>query len=142
MAAPKHNLYALGNNGGRPKIYEDPQELEAKCEQYFLWCIENKVNLTITGLGLFLGFSSRNTIDEYSKRDEFSSIIKRAKFVVENSYEQQLDSFKYGGAVFALKNMGWKDQVDSNITQTITTVTPKVVELGPKIAGSEQEIID
>ena len=141
MGAPKHNLFALGNNGGRPKIYEDPLVLEQQCEQYFLWCIENKVNLTITGLGLYLGFSCRETINEYAQRQEFSAIIKRAKFVVENSYEQNLDTFKYGGAIFALKNMGWKDQVDQNITQTITNVTPQVIESPVKLSGSEQDVV-
>lgn len=140
MAAPKHNLYALGNNGGRPKIYENPEDLEKKCEEYFVWCIDNKVNLTITGLGLFLGFSSRNTIDEYAQRKEFSSIIKRAKFVVENSYEQSLDTFKYGGAVFALKNMGWKDQQEQTINQTITNVTPQVIDTGVKLSNSENDV--
>lgn len=140
MAAPKHNLFALGNNGGRPKIYEDPKVLEERCEQYFLWCIENKVNLTITGLALFVGFSSRETLNDYGSKQEFSDVIRRAKLVVENGYEQNLDTFKYGGAIFALKNMGWKDQQDQNITQTITTVNPQVVQTNIPLADSEEGI--
>lgn len=112
MAPPVGNKFALGNGGGRPAHFETPEDLQAKCISYFDYCIEQKEKATITGLALFLGFASRSSFDDYDKRsDEFSYIIKRAKLVVENSYElsgQTID-------IFALKNMGWKDKQEMDL---------------------------
>lgn len=125
MAAPKHNLYALGNNGGRPRIYENPEDLEIEIVKYFEYCIEKKVNITISGLTLFIGFNSRETLHLYEKRQEFMDIIKRARLSVTEAYEQELYSFKFGGAIFALKNIdkdNWKDKTEQEVSQTITNV--------------------
>lgn len=125
MAAPKHNLYALGNNGGRPRLYENPEDLESKVVDYFQNCIEDKHNPTISGLTLFLGFNSRDTLHSYKDRQEFSDILKRATMAIEMSYENELYSFKFGGAIFALKNINkeyWKDKTEQEVKQTITNV--------------------
>jgi len=116
MAAPKGNLYALGRGGGRPRIYGSPEELELEIMAYYDDCLEKKTDPTITGLALYLGFNSRNMLYEYRDREEFSGIIKRAMLCVEMHYESALHTFKYGGAVFALKNMGWKDRTETDIT--------------------------
>lgn len=109
MGAAPHNKYALGNKGGRPPIYNSPEELAIEIHNYF----EQDSKATITGLALFLGFESRSSLDDYSKRsDEFSFIIKRAKLAVENSYEQSGQAFD----IFALKNMGWRDKVETGFT--------------------------
>lgn len=138
--APKGNRFALGNNGGAPAIYATADELAEKIKKYFDEASENKWDLTITGLVLYLGFCSRQSLYDYSAKEEFSYIIKRAQLAIENGYEHGLHTFKYGGSVFALKNMGWKDQQDQNITQTIVSVTPNVINSGPAIAGSESEV--
>lgn len=142
MAAPKNNLYALGNTGGAPRKYETPEDLEARCDEYFKFCIETKENPKITGLALFLGFCDRQSLFDYEKLKEFSCIIKRAKLGVESHYEDGLNTFKYGGSVFALKNMGWKDQQEQTIHQTITTVTPMVISSDTPLSNSESQIKD
>ncbi len=114
MAAEKGNKYAIGNNGGRPPIYDDPIILHDKCIEYFESCIETPEKATITGLALFLGFCSRGTLNEYAKKDKFSDIIKRAMLTVENSYETSGNTFD----IFALKNMGWKDKTEVEATNT------------------------
>jgi hypothetical protein len=107
MAASKGNKYALGNDGGRPSTFETPEKLLSQVISYFDYCNESNEKATITGLTLYLGFSSRSSLDDYSSRsEEFSYIIKRSKLAVENSYElsgQTID-------IFALKNMGWTDK--------------------------------
>ncbi len=123
MAAPRGNVYGLGNDGGRPPHYEEPQELHDKCAEYFVYCEEDKVKVTITGLALFLGFCSRSSFDDYAKRSEaFSYIIKRAKLAVSNSYEN------HGNAIdiFVLKNMGWHDK--TVVEQTNIDKTPPKIE--------------
>lgn len=107
MAAHLGNRYALGNNGGRPKHFETAEGLLTEVKSYFEYCHTSKEKPTITGLTLYLGFSSRSSLDDYCKRsEEFSYILKRSKLAVENSYElsgQTID-------IFALKNMGWRDK--------------------------------
>jgi len=109
MAAAKGNKYALGNNGGRPAFYENAEQLLEQVVLYFDECNENAIKTTVTGLTLFLGFSSRSSLDAYEKKgEEFEYIIKRAKLAVENGYEisgQTID-------IFALKNMGWRDRTE------------------------------
>lgn len=125
MAAPKGNKFALGNNGGRPPVFETPEQLEEKCLEYFNSCIENGEKATITGLTLFVGFCSRSSWDDYEKRDMFSYIVKRANLTVQCSYENSGTTFD----MFALKNMGWKDKQE--VEQTIKDITP------PKITYSD-----
>jgi hypothetical protein len=124
MAAPKYNLYALGNSGGRPPHYKTPEELHQKIVEYFDFCVSNKENITITGLALFLGFSSRTSFTDYLNRsEEFSNIIKRARMSVEKAYENNLHGFAWAGAAFALRNINgqdWKEETTQ--TQVITDV--------------------
>lgn len=122
-AAPKYNLYALGNNGGAPKKFATPEAFDAKAKEYFDWCIENKHEISINGLALFMGFYDKKGLKNYIDYDEFLPYIKRALTTVELSYELDLRTFKFGGAVFALKNMGWTDVTHQEVTQTINNVS-------------------
>ena len=112
------NKFELGNLGGRPPHYDNPEVLESKCLDFFNYCIENKEKATITGLCLYLGFSDRSSLIDYSKKDGFSHIIKRAKLTVENSYEQHGQTID----IFALKNMGWKDKTEVEQTTKVIKV--------------------
>lgn len=122
MAAPEGNKFAIGNNGGRPMHYETPVDLYNKIIQYFDWVEkENKGKISITGLCLFLGFESRKSLFDYEEREEFSTLIKRARLAVENYYEEKLTAMSFGGSIFALKNMNsefWKDKIEQEIKQT------------------------
>lgn len=124
------NKYALGNNGGRPRHYTDPEVLAQTIDDYFEWCkgeyeestevdesgIKKKIYSresephTVTGLCLYLGFSNRGSLDDYEKLPEFSHIIKYARMRVERAYESRLHAQAPTGAIFALKNMGWTDK--------------------------------
>ena len=124
--------------GGRPPLFKDASELEKRIEDYFQKCqpeilkdqngdmIISKSGLpavklnppTITGLALYLGFCSRQSIYDYENRnDEFSYIIKRARLMCENFIEENAYSGNIppAPAIFALKNYGWKDTQDWNL---------------------------
>ena len=60
---------------GRPKIYDNPEELQDAVDLYFEETSPTEV--TITGLALFLGFADRQSLYDYEKNDQFSCIIKR-----------------------------------------------------------------
>ena len=123
MAAPKGNKFALGlTTNGRPPIYKTPEELEIKINDYFESLYDKDSGefyerATITGLSLYLGFDSRKSFYNYGEKKDFLHIIKRAQQVVEMSYENMLGSKAAGGAIFALKNMGWKDRTEQEISK-------------------------
>ena len=111
MGAPKGNKFALGNNGGRPRKYETPEEMETVLTEYFQECTDNDEWPLVTGLTLYLGFAGRKSLYEYiNKYKEFSNLLKRALTTVELAYESKLSTTTPTGAIFALKNMGWRDK--------------------------------
>jgi hypothetical protein len=118
MAAPKGNKYSLGNfNAGQPPIFETPEELWNKALEYIESKISSKgTHATISGLSFHLGFASRQSFYDYEDRQEFSYTIKRLRTFIESCYENNLYSGAPAGAIFALKNMGWKDRVDTDLT--------------------------
>ena len=96
-------------NSGRPPIYSDVSEIIPKLEDWEKKIIAGE-KPTVTGLCLALDFESKDTLYNYSRKDEFSYPIKRALLIVENGYESALRENNATGSIFALKNMGWKDQ--------------------------------
>ena len=99
------------NKGGRPRTIESPEEMDRLVDEYLEKCEEEKTPITLTGCILHLGLHSRESLDEYGRReDKFSDSIKRIKMIVENAYELNLHGTTSTGSIFALKNMGWKDK--------------------------------
>jgi len=124
----KGNIFSVGNNGGAPPKFKTPEDLYDKITEYF----EDKGPQydedgtfthydcpAVTGLALYLGFCDRQSLYDYEKRAEFSCIIKRARTCIENHYENSLNGKACTGAMFALKQMGWKD--NSEITHNDLT---------------------
>lgn len=101
---------------GRPLKFETSESLESEIQAYFDKQIADKKPITISGLAYYLGFDSRQSIYDYKEREEFSYILKRATFFVESQYEDKLSGTTPTGAIFALKNMGWRDKVETGFT--------------------------
>ena len=142
MAAPKFNLYALGNNGGRERIFATPEELEEKVIEYFNWCVQTKTEIAKNGLELFIGFNSRSTWSNYMKREEYLDILNRAKKAVVYSYELDLRSFKFGGAIFALKNLDPDNYVDKVETENKSIITNVTATFGATIQPAQESSDD
>ena len=87
--------------------------------------------VSITGLVLSCGFSDRQSFYDYQNKPEFSCIIKRARLMVENEYEYKLQQNNPSGAIFALKNMNWKD------TQTIQNENKEVKTFSDMYGNTE-----
>ena len=96
------------------------EDVERIINQYFSITPEN--DYTITGLALLFG--SRQSLIDYENRDDYSDIIKTAKLRVENSYEKQLRGKNSVGAIFALKNFGWKDEHTTEHKGEVTVGSP------------------
>lgn len=95
---------------GRPRRLASPRQFDEAANNYFAHCRENNLPLTMSGLALAMGFSSRQAFNAYEKYQGFSEAVKRARLAVENAYETRLHSASCSGAVFALKNFGWEDK--------------------------------
>lgn len=100
---------------GRPPKFKSVKELQKKIDAYFVRCEKEDEPLMITGLALALD-TTRDTLMDYEGKDEFSDTIKKAKLKIEHAYE--LRNIKRGNAgdIFALKNFGWKDKTESDVT--------------------------
>lgn len=107
-----------GNPDGRPPLFSTPEELEAKIAEYFesvdLANVDRKEPLlpTINGLVYHLG-CHRDSFNEWTRKPLFSDIVKRALTKAAIEWENRLAGNNSTGAIFWLKNQGWKD------TQTI-----------------------
>lgn len=99
---------------GRPLKIETPKQMEKILNNYFETTEENKI--TITGLCLALDLD-KTTFYDYEKREGYEDIVKRARLIVENSYELSLRENGRTGDIFALKNFGWVDKQEQEITQ-------------------------
>lgn len=137
----KKNVYKKREDGkndtGRPAFYKTPEELQAKIDEYFktqcktvpILDSEGKPLMTtkgfpvvelnpptMAGLALYLGFTNRTSLYEYSWKGNFSDTIKKAISRVEEYAEKQLTSGSATGAIFWLKNHGWADTTKQELT--------------------------
>lgn len=149
---------------GQPPLFDSPELMQEKINEYFeyikgekdtKWIVDSddkgipqdkEVEFwvrqpeppTITGLCLFLGFESRQSFYDYGNRDKFSYTIKRARMMVENSYELAMYYAKNPtGAIFALKNLGWSDKQE--IDHTTKGESINIVSLGVGQKPSNEE---
>lgn len=87
---------------------------------------------TVTGLSLHVGFSSKSTLYEYSKKIEFSDSIKKGLTRIEKFHETKVTyGDKCTGNIFALKNFGWKDNV--GVDHTTNGESMNIITLGSGI---------
>ena len=124
---------------GRPPKYKTVEELQKLIDRYFRSCWTQKLDMfgapifikdskgkktdkkvvvqsrpyTIVGLAIAIG-TTRETLLDYEKKDEFSDTIKRAKQMCHGYAEESLYMGKNPtGAIFNLKNnYGWKDKTE------------------------------
>ena len=71
-----------------------------------------------SGLALYMGFASRDSLNDYKKKEGFSDPIKKALLRIEKKYEEAMMK-QPAGSIFALKNFGWADRQDINQTTKI-----------------------
>jgi len=116
--------------GGRPKAFNSPEELQEAINEYFEYCDSQKeisINdkgqtkviqkpYTISGLCVFLDIT-RETLNEYSKKQEYSDTIKKARQIVESYVEENslIGRLNPVVSIFNLKNnFGWVDKIEVN----------------------------
>lgn len=129
-------------------MYKSKEEIQEKIDAYFKECeghilrdsednpvydkyghpvIIGQRPLTITGLALALGFTSRRALLNYQDKEEFVHTITRAKAKVEQYAEERLfDKDGANGAKFSLANNfeGWKEkqQIEADLNAVTINV--------------------
>lgn len=125
---------------GRPRLYDNPEDMQKDIQEYFDSCWQYKFNkdgevvvdeygnpilmqskpYTMSGLARAIGMD-RRTLLNYEKRDEFFPTIKEARKLIEEYAESRLyDSNGSRGAMFNLQNNfdDWRDkkEIDNNVS--------------------------
>lgn len=109
------------------RLHTDPNALWALAEQYFDGCDAHNEPYLITGLALWLGFCSRREMMDYETKAGFENVIAACRAKVEANYEARLKEGKPTGAIFALKNMGWRDEKHVDMTSSDGSMSPKTL---------------
>lgn len=125
----------MSNPVGRPLKFKSVEELQEKINEYFTYC-DNRVKkvwsekkqdellisdpepYTMSGLAVFLGVD-RQTILNYSEKEEFFGTIKEARSKVESDVERRMNdknTFTPGLIFNAKNNFNWKDKTESEVT--------------------------
>jgi hypothetical protein len=103
---------------GRPLKFNSAGEILKQGMEFFEKCRQQNRPITITGLCIALG-TYRDVLMDYQdeRGEEFSNAVKTLKIFCENYAEEQVFVGKNcAGAIFALKNYGWKDKSDHSMT--------------------------
>ncbi|HVV55694.1 MAG TPA: terminase small subunit [Mucilaginibacter sp.] len=126
------------------KRFNSAKQLDSLIQQYFESSEEENQTgsepPTLAGLALFLGFESRQDIEVYENKPRYAALLKRARLRVEAAYEKKLHTHSSGGAVFALKSMGWNERTDDKTPATGNPLQVEIIHSGPKLASSEKEV--
>lgn len=99
---------------GRPRAFKSVEEVEEKIEAYFNYCEEKEKPYTMSGLAYYLEVS-RQTLVNYSNKDEYFDTIKKARDKVQMQLEENALSNKANPTftIFNLKNnFDWKDKME------------------------------
>ena len=129
----------MAHPGGRPLKFKSAAEITEKAERYFDEQRKNKEPITVTGLCIALR-TIRHTLDDYQsgkyddKDPDFSMAVKKAKLVCENYAESRLYGNNPTGAIFALKNFGWKDKFETEHSGSIDIAS--LLDVARKRAGA------
>lgn len=124
------------DKAGRPRAFKNAEEVKSKIDAYFNYCEEKEKPYTMSGLAYYLEIS-RQTLVNYSYKDEYFDTIKKARDKVQMQLEENALSNKANPTftIFNLKNnFDWKDKVEVKNTNL-----PKVEELLSKIESEAND---
>jgi hypothetical protein len=98
------------NLGGRPRLYETPEQFNEAVNLYYQACLSNDEEpMTLTGLCLHMGFSGRAAMFRYGAYEGFQNAVTRARTLIEYSYEKEVLGNKNNAAARLLACIGGDD---------------------------------
>lgn len=118
--------------------YKTVEELQKGIDKYFQECDEKEKPYTISGLAFSLDID-RRTLTNYSNKESFFPLIKKAKQKVEQQLEENALMGKSNATftIFNLKNnYGWQDKTEVQVNKNpIEDLTP----LAELLKGNKKE---
>jgi len=129
-------------SGGRPRVYDDADQMLLVAMEYFEWADEvHKGKYAEADLRLFLGFHGRTTWHDYKHNPKFTNAIYIIESILEGDTEKKLMwAGSTQGAIFKLKNKhGWKDEITQN-QNVATVIQPQVVSVVTPLASNENDV--
>ncbi len=119
MPRKKATKKATKRKPGRPRKYT-PSQAQKLIDGFFNHCDKAEKPYTITGLALALDTSRQSLCNWIEREDEMAAVVERAKTRVEHFLEELLLTARNPvGAIFALKNHGWSDRQQLEVSGTL-----------------------
>lgn len=117
--------------------FDNKEKILATAEKYFTDCFEKNEPLTVTGLAMKLGITRGELVD-FPKDHEYYRTVSRILLICENYAEKKIYSKDNKGAMFILKNLGWKDR-DSDSSSLVPVGTQNFALIINKIYGGNEK---
>ena len=111
--------------GGRPPKFESVEELEECIEKYKQYLLDEDKPPTMAGLAYYTGID-RKTLFNYNKKDEFFPTIKNFVDFVKMTYEETAINNSSSGIIFLMKNYGYVDKTEQDITTQGDKITNQI----------------
>jgi len=94
---------------GRPPMYSNPEEMEEVIQDYFNTCDAQEEPYTVPDMAVFMGFTSRFSIQDYKNKPMFAHTIKKALSKIEGQRVRNMVAGKGNvvGQIFDLKSSRW-----------------------------------
>ena len=96
---------------GQPPKWKSAAQLQKLIDEYYAICESKEKPMTIAGLGVHLGVN-RQTIYNYSYKDDFFDTIQKARDKILAYYEEQAIVRGSAGTIFLMKNYGYTDRTE------------------------------
>lgn len=127
-----HNISRMP--GRTPDLEKcNPQTLQNQIDQYFNHCQTADKPPTKNGLVLAIGMNDLRVLNRLEESDsEIAQIIKTANRRLSDWWESRIGGVNQaGGAIFWLKNDGWRDTQEVNVSSLDLYTTPQDASEGP-----------
>jgi hypothetical protein len=96
---------------------------------------------TLTGLALYLGFTSLEAFEVYEQKGHFAAQLQMGRLMIEAEYEKRLHYQSATGAIFALKTLGWKEHNEQGTgIEQLKSINITITTSGPNVAQAEKEV--
>lgn len=102
--------------GQPPKL--TPKELKQKGEAYKAYIDDTGKPPTFAGLAYYTGVD-RQTLYNYSQKDEYFGTIKALRDWILASYEEIAITKGHSGIIFLMKNYGYTDKQETEISGNV-----------------------
>lgn len=132
MTTPEAPAKKLGRKKGSKDVKQralkggSPELMAKRVDAYVAKCESLGKPMTICGLTLALGFSSRQSLYTYLERPDYKETVELGRLYVEEQVEEELRTKpNVAGAIFTLKQFGWKDTQTQEIHQEFKDISDK-----------------